>query len=315
MELRKLGITGESISSLGLGTWQLAGMMGAVDRSQSTALIRAAIDRGITFIDCAEMYGDSEQLLGKALADGYRDRCFLATKVSRDFSAGGVKRALENSMKALQTDRIDLYQIHRYDPATPVEETLEAMAQLQEKGLIRYCGVSNYNREQLTRAGQILPVVSDQINYNVLNRSPERELLAYCRREKVAVICHSSLAKGLLSGRYGPDHTFAPDDERSAFSGYSGQLFSEYLAVVEELKTVARDYGLDMVKAAIIWLLAREEVTSVLIGPKSISQLEESAGFDRVLTPRRMSELREKMNQVLDSRNLPALCPFPDQLV
>jgi aryl-alcohol dehydrogenase-like predicted oxidoreductase len=315
MELRKLGDTGESISSIGLGTWQLAGMMGAVDRSQSTALIRKAIDSGITFVDCAEMYGDSEQLLGRALADGYRDRCFLATKVSRDFSGGGVKRALENSLKALKTDRIDLYQVHRYDPATPVEETLEAMAELQAKGLIRYCGVSNFNREQLQRARQVLSVVSDQINYNALNRSPESELLDYCRREKVAVIAHSSLAKGLLCGRYGPDHTFAPDDERASFPGYSGRLFARYLEVVGELQNVARDYGLDIVKAAIIWLLSREEVTSVLIGPKSISQLEESAGVGRALTGRRMSELRERMNQVLDSHNLQALCPFPDQLV
>lgn len=315
MELKKLGNTGESISIIGLGTWQLAGMMGAVDRSQSTALIRKAIDSGITFIDCAEMYGDSEQLLGRALADGYRDRCFLATKVSRDFSAGGVRRALENSLKALKTDRIDLYQIHRYDPETPIEETLEAMAEAQQKGLIRYCGVSNFNREQLQRAAQVLPVVSDQINYNALNRSPEKQLLDYCRREKIAVIAHSSLAKGLLCGKYAPEHTFAADDERSGFVGYSGRLFARYLAAVDELEMVARDYGLDIVKAAIAWLLAREEVTSVLIGPKSITQLEESAGVDQAVTRQRMSEMRGRMNEILDSRNLPALCPFPDQLV
>jgi aryl-alcohol dehydrogenase-like predicted oxidoreductase len=315
MELKELGDTGESISIVGLGTWQLAGMMGAVDRSRSTALIRRAIDSGITFIDCAEMYGDSEQLLGRALADGYRDRCFLATKVSRDFSAVGVRRALENSLRALKTDRIDLYQIHRFDPATPVEETLGAMAELQKEGLIRYCGVSNFNRRQLQRARQVLPVVSDQINYNALNRSPEEQLLSYCRREKVAVIAHSSLAKGLLCGKYAPDHTFAADDERSGFTGYSGELFARYLAEVEELETAARDFGLDIVSAAIVWLLAREEVTSVLIGPKSITQLEEWAGVDRVLTGRRMSELRGRMNEILESRALPALCPFPDQLV
>jgi aryl-alcohol dehydrogenase-like predicted oxidoreductase len=315
MESKKLGDTEESISVVGLGTWQLAGMMGAVDRSRSTVLIRKAIDSGITFLDCAEMYGDSEELLGRALADGYRDRCFLATKVSRDFSAAGVRRALENSLKALKTDRIDLYQIHRFDPGNPVEETLEAMAELQNRGLIRYCGVSNFNREQLQRARQILPVVSDQINYNVLNRSPEEQLLEYCRREKVSVITHSSLAKGLLCGRYAPDHTFAADDERSGFAGYSGELFPKYLAAVEELKAAARDYGLDMVKASIVWLLARGEVTSVLIGPKSVTQLEESAGVDQVLTGRRMGEIRGRMNQILDSHDLPVVCPFPDQLV
>jgi aryl-alcohol dehydrogenase-like predicted oxidoreductase len=315
MEFRELGVTGESISSIGLGTWQLAGMMGAVDRGQSTALIRKAIDSGITFIDCAEMYGDSEQLLGRALADGYRDRCFLATKVSRDFSTHGVKRALENSLKALRTDRIDLYQIHRYDPLTPVEETLQAMADLQEQGFIRYCGVSNFTREQLQRAREVIPVVSNQINYTALNRSPEKELLDYCRREKIAVITHSSLAKGMLSGKYGIDHTFASDDERSGFEGYSGKLFAEYLAVVEELKRVGEEHELSVIQGAIIWLLAREEVTSVLIGPKSMAQLEEAAKAAACLAVQQMTELRERMNRVLDAYDLPPLCPFPDQLV
>lgn len=315
MGFRKLGATGESISSVGLGTWQLAGMMGAVDRNQSTALIRKAIDSGITFIDCAEKYGDSEQLLGKALADGYRNRCFLATKVSRDFSAGGVNQALKNSLKALKTDWIDLYQIHRFDPATPVEETLEAMAGLQEEGYIRYCGVSNFSREQLHRARQVLPVVSNQINYNALNRSPEKHLLEYCRREQISVITHSSLAKGILCGKYGTDHTFAADDERSGFPGYSGKLFADYLSVAEELRKVAEEQSLGIVEAAIIWLLAREEVTSVLVGPKSISQLEESAGVGEALTAQGMRAIRERMNQVLDSHDLPPLCPFPDQLV
>jgi aryl-alcohol dehydrogenase-like predicted oxidoreductase len=315
MEYRQLGSTGERISAIGLGTWQLAGMMGAVDRSQSTALIREAIDRGITFIDCAEKYGDSEKLLGDALAGGYRKRCFLATKVSMDFSAGGVERALENSLKALKTDWIDLYQIHRYDPATPVEETLGAMARLKERGYIRFCGVSNFNREQLERSRRAFPVVADQINYNALNRSPEKELLAYCRREQISVITHSSLAKGILCGKYRSDHTFSSDDERSQFPGYSGRLFADYLSVVEELKKVTGEQGLGMVQAAIIWLLALEEVTSVLIGPKSLSQLEESRGMVEGLTRRGMIELRDRMNRVLDTRDLPPLCPFSNQLV
>jgi aryl-alcohol dehydrogenase-like predicted oxidoreductase len=158
-------------------------------------------------------------------------------------------------------------------------------------------------------------VVSDQINYNALNRSPEKQLLNYCRTEKVAVVTHSSLAKGLLCGRYGTDHTFASDDERSGFTGYSGKLFARYLAAVEELKVVAQEHNLSIVQAAIIWLLARVEVTSVLIGPKSISQLEESVEIGEKIARTETAALRERMNRILDAHDLPALCPFPDQLV
>jgi aryl-alcohol dehydrogenase-like predicted oxidoreductase len=315
MEYRQLGATGEQISSIGLGTWQLAGMMGHMDRGKSTALVRTAIDSGITFIDTAEMYGDSEQQLGKALGQGYRNRVFLASKVSADFTAAGVKNALGNSLKALRTDWIDLYQIHRFDPRVPVEETLQAIAALREAGQIRYCGVSNFTVDQLQRARRVLPVVSNQINYNALNRSPERHMIDYCRKERIAVISHSSLAKGILSGKYTPDHQFASNDERSTFPGYSGELFRRYVAVADELRQEAESQGITASQAAILWLLAREEVTSVLVGPKNISQLQDSAEAVEVLAPDDRTALRERMNTILDSRDLPFLCPSPNQLV
>jgi aryl-alcohol dehydrogenase-like predicted oxidoreductase len=289
--------------------------MGAVDLKSTKALVRNAIDRGITFIDTAELYGDSEQQLGRALTEGYRDRCFLATKVGKDFTARGVRRALENSLRALGTDRIDLYQIHWFNPEVPVDETLQSIANLHKNGYIRYCGVSNFTVEQLLQANKIIPIVSNQINYNPLNRSPEQRMIDYCFQERISVISHSSLAKGLLSGKYKSDHSFASDDERSTFSGYSGELFAKYLVIVRELKEVAEDERLNLVQAAIIWLLAREEVTSVLVGPKSLSQLEEAAGALTNLAPEGRIALRRKMNEILDSYDLPPLCPFPNQLV
>lgn len=315
MEYRALGATDENIAVLGFGAWPLAGMMGFVDRSQATSLIREAIDSGVTFIDTAEGYGDSEELLGNALGDGYREKCFLATKVSQDFTQEGVKKAVQNSLKALRTDRIDLYQVHRYDPGVALEETLGAISRLKEAGFIRYVGVSNFTVEQLGRAKKILTVVSNQINYNSLNRSPKQHMLPYCRQEKIAVLAHSSLAKGLLGGRYQPTHTFASDDERSSFPGYSGELFAEYLAVVEELKGVAEEEGLSIAQAALAWLLAQEGVTSVLIGPKNRSQLEESAHVIEATGSQRRIELRKRMNDILERYELPPLCPFPDQLV
>jgi aryl-alcohol dehydrogenase-like predicted oxidoreductase len=315
METRKLDGTDEDISVLGLGTWPLAGQMGAVDRSGATRLIRSAVDRGVTLVDTAEAYGDTESILGEALREGYREKVFLATKVSRDFSREGVRRAAETSLRALNTDRIDLYQLHRYEEAVPLEESLEELIRLNREGHIRYIGVSNFNKEQLRRALKAAPVVSNQINYNALNRAPEEEHLDYCRERGVSVIGHSSLAKGLLTGKYKPGHRFAPDDERSDFPGYYGDALAHYLAAVESVAEVARGRGLTPTQAAISWVLAREEVASVLVGPKNEKQLAESIEAAGALSPAERGELRKDLDGVLHRHNLPPLCPFPDQLV
>jgi len=315
MEHRVLGTTGVHVSVLGFGTWQLAGRMGAMDRSDAESLIRGAIDGGLTFIDTAEAYGDSEKIIGKALGEGYREKCFLATKASEDFTAGGIENAVQNSLNALRTDRIDLYQLHRYDPDVPLEESLGVVSRLMKDGSIRFVGVSNFTVEQLEQAETILPIVSNQINYNALNRSAERQMLGYCHKAHISVLAHSSLAKGLLCGKYGPEHTFAPDDERSSFPGYSGDTFAAYLALVEELKEAAAKRGLTVTQAAIAWLLAQEEVTSVLIGPKDLTQLEEAAFVLGAIAPQHRIELRAHMNDILENRGLPPLCPFPSQLV
>jgi aryl-alcohol dehydrogenase-like predicted oxidoreductase len=189
------------------------------------------------------------------------------------------------------------------------------MASLQEEGSIRFCGVSNFTVEQLRRAQKIVPIVSNQINYNALNRSPERGMLEYCAQHHISVISHSSLAKGILSGSYGAGHRFAPGDERSTFPGYSGELFGKYLAVAHALKQAAEAEGFKPVQAAIIWLLVQEEITSVLVGPKTVSQLEDSVAALTVRAPALRPALRERMNAILDSSDLPPLCPFPNQLV
>jgi myo-inositol catabolism protein IolS len=315
MEHRTLGPTGESISALGFGTWPLAGMMGSVDRSQAVSLIRRAIDSGVTFIDTAEAYGDTEEILGEALADGYRQRCFLATKVSHDFSPAGVRRAAERSLLHMKTDVIDLYQLHNYDPSVPVEETLRAVQELQDSGSVRHLGVSNFSTAQLGEATETARVVSNQINYNALNRAAERDLLPAAFDANVAILVHSSLAKGLLSGKYAPGHTFESNDERSTFPGYSGEPLRRYLTVVEELKQAAAAFKLSMPQASLAWLLARPEVTNVLVGPKSAAQLDEALIAFEKTSPEDRVELRNRMDQVLDSHDIEALCPFPDQSV
>lgn len=315
MEYRTLGPTGESISALGFGTWPLAGKMGSVDRSKAVALVRHAVDSGITFIDTAEAYGDTEEILGEALAGGYRERCFLADKVSFDFTAAGVRNAAERSLLHLKTDVIDLYQLHRYEESVPLDQTLGAVQELQDSGAVRHLGVSNFSAGQLADATEVAAIVSDQINYNALNRAPEQALLPAAFNANISVLVHSSLAKGLLSGKYRPGHRFDPEDERAHFPGYSGEALARYLAVVDELTGIAGDFSLTAVQAALLWLLARPEVTNVLIGPKTEEQVDEAvAALDRT-SPEDRVALRSAMDEVLAAHAPEPLCPFPDQLV
>ena len=289
--------------------------MGAVDRSKAVNLIRHAIDSGVTFIDTAEAYGDTESILGDALADGYRERCFLATKVSFDFSAAGVRKAAERSLQQMRTDVIDLYQLHNFDSSVHLEETLGTVRELQESGAVRHVGVSNFSAEQLAKATEILPVVSNQINYNALNRSPEKTMLPAAYEANISILVHSSLAKGLITGKYEPGHQFAEDDERSSFEGYSGEPLRRYLTVVKELAHIADDFGLTVAQGAVAWLLARKEVTNVLVGPKTPEQLEESLAAVEKTSADSREELRSRMDEVLDRHDLEPLCPFPEQLV
>ena len=289
--------------------------MGTVDRRGATRLIRRAVDQGVAFLDTAEAYGDTESLLGEALKEGYRDKVYLATKVSRDFSREGVRRAAEASLRALQTDRIDLYQLHRYDPSVPLQETLEEVARLQEEGLIRHIGVSNFDNRRLAEAVKIAPIITNQINYNALNRAPEKEHLQFCKEQGVRIIGHSSLAKGLLTGKYEQGHRFSPEDERSQFEDYTGDALAYYLAAVEDITAVAQKWGITTVQASLAWVLAREEVASVLVGPKKEKQLNESIRATEALSPDGRAHLREELDRILDRHKLPPLCPSPNQLV
>ena len=315
MEYRTLGPTGESISVIGFGTWPLAGKMGSVDRGKAVDLIRHAVDIGVTFIDTAEAYGDTEEILGDALSDGYRERCFLASKVSFDFTPAGVRTAAERSLLQMKTDTIDLYQLHRFDESVPLDKTLRAVQELQDSGAVRHVGVSNFSAGQLADATETAAVVSNQINYNALNRAPEQALLPAAFDANVAVLVHSSLAKGLLSGKYRPGHRFDPDDERAGFPGYSGEALARYLDLVDELSGVAREFSLSSVQAALLWLLARPEVTNVLIGPKNHEQLDEAVSALDKTSPEDRVALRSAMDRILDEHKLEPLSPFPDQLV
>ena len=152
MQMRQLGQ--DKISAIGFGAWPIGGGMGKVDKAAAIATVHAAIDNGITMIDTAQFYRDSEAILGEALQNGYRERCFLATKVSGDFSPEGTIRAMENSLRALRVEYVDLYQVHWWEARYPIEATMEAMAKLQQQGKTRYIGVSNFNTAQMKQAAE-----------------------------------------------------------------------------------------------------------------------------------------------------------------
>ena len=215
MQHRTLGTDGPEIPVIGLGAWPIGGGMGTLDDAQSIRTVRGAIDCGVTLIDSAQAYYTSESTLGRALRDGYRDRCFLATKVSRDYSGQGVRSAMENSLRDLGTSHIDLYQIHSWGHEQyPIEETMTEMARLQEEGKTRYIGVSNFNAKQMETAYGIAPFHSSQPRYNMFGRGIEIEDLPYCERKGIGNLAHSPLGKGLLTGRYAPGHLFPTDDEQ-----------------------------------------------------------------------------------------------------
>lgn len=278
VEYRQLGKDGPQVPVLGLGAWPIGGGMGQVDEPTAIATIRAAIDHGITLIDTAQAYRTSEATIGKALKHGYRDGCFLATKVSGNYSRGGIRSAMDNSLRALDVDYVDLYQIHSWNPDHPIKESMETMARLQEEGKTRSIGVSNFNAEQMRQALQVARFHSNQPPYNMFYREIEQQDIPFCEREGIGILAHSPLAKGLLTGKYTPESTFPATDERSGSPRFQGETFARYLSVADRLKGVAHDKGISLVQLAIAWLLRLPAVTCVLVGAKHPAQVEEHVG-------------------------------------
>lgn len=278
MEYRQLGQDGPQVSVVGLGAWPLGGGMGGVDEKTAIDTIRAAIDSGITLIDTAQAYRTSESTLGRALKDGYRERCFLATKVSGDYSASGIRSAMNDSLRALEVEHVDLYQIHSPDPRYPISESMAAMAELQMEGKTHYLGVSNYDAGQMKEALETTRFSANQPRYNLFNREIEVEDVPFCEAHDIGILAHSPLAKGLLTGKYTPGYVFPEDDERSHMDQFQGDTFISYLQKAKVLESLAQDKGLSLTQLAIAWALRLPVVTCVLVGAKSPQQVEEHLG-------------------------------------
>jgi aryl-alcohol dehydrogenase-like predicted oxidoreductase len=287
MERSAIAGTSLTVSRVAIGTWAIGGWMwGGTDETESISTIRAALDHGINVIDTAPVYGfgRSEEIVGKAIAEGrLRGRVVVATKVGlewkdgsvfRNASRGRIIREVEDSLRRLRTDYIDIYQVHWPDPLVPIEETAAAMQMLFKQGKIRAIGVSNFSLEQMQRFRSVAPLHVLQSPYNLFEREIEAELLPYCRENNIATFGYGALCRGLLSGRMRPATSFSGDDLRRTDPKFQQPRFAQYLSAVQRLDQLAQErFGQRVIQLAVRWMLD-QGITTALWGARHPGQLE-----------------------------------------
>jgi aryl-alcohol dehydrogenase-like predicted oxidoreductase len=286
MEYSAIAGTSLKVSRVTIGTWAIGGWMwGGTDETESISTIRAALDHGINTIDTAPVYGfgRSEEIVGKAIAEGrLRDKVIIATKVGLEWADGKVfrnasrariMREIEDSLRRLRTDHIDVYQVHWPDPLVAIEETAEAMQTLFRQGKIRAIGVSNFSVEQMERFRSVAPLHVLQSPYNLFERGIEVDLLPYCRATKIAMFGYGALCRGLLTGKMQPNTAFTGDDLRRTDPKFREPRFAQYLAAVQRLDRLARErFGKRVIALAVRWMLD-QGVTTALWGARRPDQL------------------------------------------
>lgn len=292
MEMTRLGMTDLHVFPIAFGTWQLGGDWGHFDEREAIAAIRHARELGIDLFDTAQAYGfgASERLLGRALGDElnhHRDDVVIATKgglrmteegVVRDASAGWVRSGVEQSLRALGLDHIDIYQVHWPDPDIPLAETAGALQQLVEEGKIRHAGVSNYSTNQMAEFARTRPVETLQPAYHLFRREFEDHVAPYVLEHDIGVLVYGPLGHGLLTGNMDDHTTFADDDWRSKSPLFQGDTFRRNRATVRELDRFARERGHTVSQLAIAWTLAHPAVNVAIVGARSATHIEDSVG-------------------------------------
>lgn len=298
-----LGSTDLEVSDIGFGTWAFGGDWGTVDVEESTAVIHRALELGITLFDTAQGYGfgAAEKLLGDALRQRVRRAdVVIATKgglrmdgdtLVRDASARWLREGVESSLRSLDTDYLDLFQVHWPDESTPAEETAEALGQLVDEGKVRFVGVSNYDVEQMDELRTLGWLDTLQPPYHMFHRDIENEILPYTRKHDLGVLVYGPLAHGLLGGRMTAETTFADDDWRGKSPDFTGETFLANLRVVDRLKEVAADLGVSLPALAVSWTLTHPAVDVTIIGGRRPSQLDDTAAADIPLSERDRTEI------------------------
>jgi aryl-alcohol dehydrogenase-like predicted oxidoreductase len=285
MEFAEIPTTGLRVSRITLGTWAIGGWLwGCTNEAESIATIRAALAHGINVVDTAPVYGfgRSEEIVGKALADGLRQHVVVATKVGLEWQEGKITRnasrerimrEIDDSLRRLRTDSIDIYQVHWPDPKVPMEETAKAMRELFEQGAIRAIGVSNFSVAQMDEFRRTAPLHVLQPPYNLFERAGEAEVLPYCRAHGIATLGYGALCRGLLSGRMRADTKFTGDDLRQRDPKFQPPRFAQYLAAVERLDRFAQErYGKRVIDLAVRFVLD-QGITTALWGARHPDQL------------------------------------------
>lgn len=277
-----------TVSRIALGTWAIGGWMwGGSDERESIRTIHTALDKGIDLIDTAPVYGFgvSEETVGKAIQErGSREKVFIATKVglewhdgsiTRNSSSARIRQEVQDSLRRLRTNYIDIYQVHWPDPAVPIEETGRTMQELYKEGLIRAIGVSNYSQKQMERFTSVGELHTVQPPYNLFERQTESEVLPFAREKNLGVLAYGPLCRGLLTGRMQRDTQFTGDDLRKSDPKFQPPRYAQYLKAVQQLDDLAQKrYGRHVMDLAIRWVLDQPGISAALWGARRPAQLE-----------------------------------------
>lgn len=291
---RTLGTTGPKTSALGLGCMGMSAMYGAADRAESIATVHAALEAGVTLLDTGDFYGmgHNEMLVGEALRTAppaRREQALVSVKFGAlrdpagnwsgyDGRPAAVKNFAAYSLQRLGVDHIDVYRIARLDPDVPIEETVGAIAELIEKGYVRHVGLSEVGPETIRRAAATAPISDLQIEYAIITRDIEREILPTTRELGIGITAYGVLARGLISGHFTPDRQLGANDFRAHSPRFQGDNLRHNLDLVEALRQIAERKGVSVAQIAIAWVLSRGEDIVPLVGARTRERLTESLG-------------------------------------
>ena len=315
MRYKKIPKTNMEISVISIGTWVMGGKdWGRVDDEQSISTIRAAADFGINFIDTAAIYGrgHSEEIVGKAIK-GIRDKFYIATKCGIQPTNGGfafnlkpevIVRELEDSLKRLGIETIDIYQCHYPDSNTPIEDTLEQMLKFKKQGKVKYIGVSNFDFSLLKKASQITSIATLQPQYSLLERSIEKDILPFCKEEDIGVVAYGPLGSGILTGKYTRLPHFFKGDARSFFYPYYKEPYwSKVQVLITEIKNIAQKRKKSPAEVALNWVNQQEGVSTAIVGCRSVQQLKINASSGNwKLTQEELYRLKELSETIILKR-------------
>jgi aryl-alcohol dehydrogenase-like predicted oxidoreductase len=291
MITRSLGSTGPELSAIGLGCMGMSDLYGPADRAESIATIHGALDAGINLLDTGDYYamGDNEMLIRDSLRDRNREDAVISVKfgVLRDPAGGwagvdgrpvAVKNFLAYSLRRLGTDHVDIYRLGRFNPEVPIEETVGAIGEMVEAGYVRHVGLSEVGAETIRRAQQAHPISDLQIEYSLISRGIEVEILPTCRELGIGVTAYGVLSRGLLSGHWSKDRETGPADFRSHAPRFSGENLERNLELVEAIRGIAEPKGATVAQVAIAWVLSRGDDVVPLVGARRRDRLQEALG-------------------------------------